>query len=47
MHHEDYGRPYSVTWLCKDCHVELHTGKKVSPYARALKKARGYRLQSL
>lgn len=23
-HHEDYLRPYDVTWLCKPCHHELH-----------------------
>jgi ribosomal protein S27AE len=24
-HHEDYDKPLEVVWLCKDCHVELHT----------------------
>lgn len=24
MHHEDYGKPLEITWLCRDCHRELH-----------------------
>jgi len=23
-HHEDYGRPLEVTWLCTGCHARLH-----------------------
>lgn len=25
MHHEDYSKPKEVTWLCRECHVDLHT----------------------
>jgi len=26
-HHEDYGRPLDVQWLCRECHVDLHAGR--------------------
>ena len=26
-HHEDYNKPYHVTWLCTNHHRELHDGK--------------------
>lgn len=28
MHHEDYDKPLQVTWLCRPCHLDLHTLKK-------------------
>ena len=28
MHHEDYGRPLDVTWLCRPCHHALHRSVK-------------------
>ena len=24
MHHEDYSKPLSITWLCKTCHRAYH-----------------------
>ena len=27
-HHEDYNKPYEVTWLCKKCHLNTHHGHK-------------------
>ena len=24
MHHPDYSQPLQVTWLCRECHLELH-----------------------
>lgn len=24
-HHEDYGKPYSLDWLCARCHADRHT----------------------
>lgn len=24
-HHEDYGRPFNVVWLCKKHHAKIHT----------------------
>lgn len=27
-HHEDYYKPLEVTWICRKCHLELHTMEK-------------------
>jgi len=26
-HHDDYGKPLNVRWLCKEHHIEAHNGK--------------------
>lgn len=27
-HHENYSKPYEVTWLCPKCHGQLHSAKR-------------------
>jgi hypothetical protein len=32
MHHEDYSKPLEVTWLCRECHLNLHAKHIISNY---------------
>jgi len=27
-HHDDYGKPYEVRWVCRSCHEDIHGVKK-------------------
>lgn len=29
-HHEDYSQPLNVLWLCHDCHMSLHSEKRIN-----------------
>lgn len=33
-HHEDYSKPLEITWLCKDCHIDIHARQCGSKYSR-------------
>jgi len=33
MHHEDYGKPLEVVWLCRDHHQDLHREAKIADSA--------------
>lgn len=24
IHHEDYGKPLEITWMCRQCHLDYH-----------------------
>lgn len=27
MHHEDYSKPLEIRWLCRPCHLAVHSGE--------------------
>lgn len=27
-HHEDYGKPFDVMWVCRNCHTNMHSMKE-------------------
>lgn len=29
-HHDDYTKPFAVTWLCRNCHKQVHSILRVS-----------------
>ena len=35
-HHEDYSKPFEVTWCCQDCHVKLDAQRREVDCARHL-----------
>jgi hypothetical protein len=34
-HHEDYSKPFEITWLCKGCHMKRHVDIDAVQVARA------------
>lgn len=37
MHHEDYDKPLEVTWLCRECHLDLHNERNRSQALEEIK----------
>jgi hypothetical protein len=35
MHHEDYSKPLEIRWLCRPCHLAVHSGDVVVEFACA------------